>query len=220
MRSETAARELGEAPPAPPRRVPPHRNASRRLQVPRPAAQRPPAPPPVSQVAPRPWRRLPFPARRPVMLGAIVCVAIAAGALAAAWSGADDRLGTLTVDQLVVGDCFQDPLQEGQIEGTVTTVESVPCSQPHYAEVYATLAHPAEAGQTFIGGQAIHEFANEGCREAFEPATGRAYGEPRIDFATIVPTGRSWSNGDRMVTCWALPSDGEPFTGTILDSGE
>lgn len=229
MRGEAAARERRQAPPGPPRPKPAGGpKASRRLEVPRVGTQQEAYPPrrggggfpPAGKVAPPP-RRLPLQHRRPVILVAAVGVGIAVLVLAGRLgSGAEDRLGTLTVDELAVGDCFLDPLREGQIEGTVATIETVACSQPHDAEVYATLDHPAEAGQTFIGGEAMSEFADEGCREAFEPAIGRAYEESRFDIATIVPTRRSWSEGDREVTCWALPGDGEPLTGTVRGSGE
>ncbi len=121
-------------------------------------------------------------------------------------SGDDDeapesRSGTISANDLRVGDCIADARSP---EGDVTTFDVVPCDKPHDGEVYTLIklkgADDAEyPGMAFVNGK-----GQRGCRARLRrQATARAYRNPRLGYKFVYPTIESWAEGDREITCVA-----------------
>lgn len=108
---------------------------------------------------------------------------------------------------LQVGDCLND----GSATGEVTTVPTVPCSEPHDSEVYAAF----ELGQSsYPGEEIVQGKADAQCLTAFDQFVGEPYLESRLDFAYYYPTAESWASGDREILCVIYDPEG-PVTGSL-----
>jgi hypothetical protein len=115
---------------------------------------------------------------------------------------------------VVVGDCIEDELAEGDVMG----VPVVDCEQPHLAEAY----HAEELPDgDYPGLESVKSTAVDVCLAHFEEFAGISYdASQRLDFAWYYPTEGSWSNGDHEILCLMLqidPATGNPVqtTGTL-----
>jgi Septum formation len=111
--------------------------------------------------------------------------------------------GEVNVLDLKVGDCLADSAPRGE---EVSSVQSVPCSQPHSEEIYAAVTLP-EAD--FPGTEAMDAQADELCTAEFESFVGLPYEESVLYLTYLTPTRQSWSEGDREVVCSVYDPDGE-----------
>ncbi|MEY9210941.1 septum formation family protein [Thermobifida halotolerans] len=109
---------------------------------------------------------------------------------------------------IAVGDCFP-PDNSGAEE--VTTVEVVPCSEPHDSEAYAAGYMP---DGPYPGDYEIQTFADDFCMTEFDSFVGLPYEESVLDFSYFSPTESSWEQGDREILCTIFDPDGE-VTGTL-----
>ena len=119
--------------------------------------------------------------------------------------------GGLGVYSFQIGDCIQFPVGDEQL---VESVEGVPGSEPHDAQVYVEFDLAAE---TFPGDDAIFEAAAARCYAEFDAAMGVAYdATPDLDFTAFTPVEEGWDAGDREVTCFVVRTDYAKWTGTAL----
>ena len=131
-------------------------------------------------------------------------------------SGHVVQSGTVTVNQLKLGDCFdQSVTPKNGASVHVTTVHVVPCSESHDWEVFHTFmltdgAYPGESDAS--------RFAEGGCLDAYQPFTGAAHSASSPSLLFLYPLQTQWSAGDRKVTC-VLGNVGGGFTGTLRNSG-
>ncbi|MEC7144216.1 MAG: septum formation family protein, partial [Actinomycetota bacterium] len=83
------------------------------------------------------------------------------------------RSGSLSVFELMVGDCLADP-SEAAIPSEVDALDAVPCSQPHRLEVFAVVA--VETGDDLYPGEsALTAQADAGCLGEFPGYTSVEY---------------------------------------------
>lgn len=150
-----------------------------------------------------------------IVLSAIWIGLFVLGAIVGGDAERDDE-GTITdagdedVFDLRVGDCFNDPPQDEELE----TVSAVPCSEPHDAEVYAEF-DTAEEGDAYPGESALGTEAGQGCSERFEDFVGVAPESSSLSVHFLLPTQLSWDNiGDREITCLVVDPSG-PTTGSL-----
>lgn len=119
--------------------------------------------------------------------------------------------GGLGVYSFQIGDCIQFPVTDEQL---VESVEGVPCSEPHDAQVYVEFDLAPGA---FPGDDAIFEAAAARCYAEFDAAIGIPYDStPDLDFTAFTPVEEGWEAGDREVTCFVVRTDYEKWTGTAL----
>jgi Septum formation len=116
------------------------------------------------------------------------------------------------VFSLEVGQCFEDPGSATE----VSSVETLECDAPHDLEVYALFDL---TGDDFPGELVVEESAVQGCYLQFSDYVGRDYETSMLDFSWLVPTSRSWGDGDREVVCTLYDVDERPLTGSMKDSG-
>jgi len=102
---------------------------------------------------------------------------------------------------IVVGDCVND----GVAEGTISSVPTVPCSEPHDSEVYAAVYLE---DQDFPGDDAILNEADTLCLAEFAGFMGVEYEASIADIQYYFPTELTWASGDREVLCLVYETDG------------
>lgn len=121
--------------------------------------------------------------------------------------------GDISVFELRVGDCFDDP---EDLSTQVETVRAVPCAEPHDNEIY----HAFDlADGPYPGVNAIDEEADETCLAAFETFVGVDYFESSLEFFPVTPTPQSWESNDRTVYCALYALDLSKLTGSMRASG-
>ena len=121
----------------------------------------------------------------------------------------------VSVFALTPGSCID---QDDLTTGLVTTVRSVPCTQPHTHEVYfKTSVTPADAA---YDAAKVTAFANQACTEGFKAYVGIAYEQSKYYFLHLAPSAESWSkNRDRDVVCLLL-LQGQKLTTSVKGKGE
>lgn len=124
--------------------------------------------------------------------------------------GAVVEAGTLAVDRLEVGDCFD------MADGEVSEVHVVPCDDPHDAEVFANVDHSVEA---LPDEDERFAFVQRSCLPMFDRYVGRAFEESALDVSWLEPTPEGWAQGDRTFTCAAVALDGTKTSGSVRGSG-
>lgn len=127
------------------------------------------------------------------------------GTLAGIGRGEEPAPGDeLTVEQLVVGDCFDQA-------DDVLVVRS--CKAPHYAEVFATVN--LKGGAEFPGDAEVERRTVDRCTAVFRTFVGIPYDDSRLIFAYWTPTAQTWPEGDRLSICAAHEEDDSPMRGTV-----
>jgi hypothetical protein len=119
-----------------------------------------------------------------------------------------------------IGDCVNIP--DG---AEITDYESVDCDEPHDHEVFALPQHPDGEGAPYPGQDALLEFAQQRCDEAFEGYVGTDYASSALYLTALTPSEEAWTDaGDREIVCLLAgePVDGEftQLTGSKEGSGE
>ena len=118
-----------------------------------------------------------------------------------------------SVMHMRVGQCIQRPEAD-----TVSTVDTVDCSTPHYAEVF--LIHEVEGGEEdFPGDSRINDTALTVCVQNFEAYVGSNYVESSLDARWIVPNKDSWQRKERKIVCLAVDMQGGKLNQSVKNSG-
>ncbi|GAA1682058.1 hypothetical protein GCM10010977_31170 [Citricoccus zhacaiensis] len=113
-----------------------------------------------------------------------------------------------SIFQLSPGQCFDRPAAEGLYEVAV-----VPCEVAHDLEMYALfqLDDPAWPGES-----AVHQQADQGCREQFVSLTGTEPAQSDLGYTMYTPSEGSWSEGDRQVQCALQLNSGGRMIGSQM----
>ncbi|PKQ27136.1 MAG: hypothetical protein CVT64_01425 [Actinobacteria bacterium HGW-Actinobacteria-4] len=118
-----------------------------------------------------------------------------------------------TVPTANVGDC----LAMDMIEAVVEQLPTVPCDEPHDAEVYAVLDLVSDAA---FDAAVVDESAFDACEALFEDFVGTPYDDSVIEVWYLFPDSVGWAAGDREVICTVAEIDWNsgdvvPVTGTL-----
>jgi hypothetical protein len=121
--------------------------------------------------------------------------------------------GRFTVNELLVGDCFDNG------SGTAEEVEDViarPCSDAHQFEVFWTGsmtdgAYPSKGD--------FEAFMDARCYAAFESYLDVGYSDTWLDIYWFHPTKDGWGLGDRSVQCAVFDPDNPRLTGSLKGFG-
>jgi len=112
---------------------------------------------------------------------------------------------------LQVGDCLND----ATATETVDTVPTVPCSEPHDSEIYASTIM---SGDAYPGQDAVIAEADAACLDAFAGFVGTSYADSLYYYSYYFPTEGSWNNGDREILCTIYDEAGK-VTGSLQNIG-
>lgn len=124
------------------------------------------------------------------------------------------------VFSLQVGDCFD---STASAAAEVSSVPTVPCGDPHDAEIYAELhlteeQFKADLAITDSGDRETPTTADQFCYDSFTDFVGTSYEESTLDYFPFTPTEGSWAQGDDLVQCVVLHPE-TTFTGSMRGSG-
>jgi hypothetical protein len=113
--------------------------------------------------------------------------------------------GTTYVDELVVGECFDDGSTEEE-------VVRQPCTGVHQGELFAigTLSQ-----QPWPGEQEVRKASQATCDKAFLTYVGIAVDDSELETLVWYPDRTAWSAGDRRVMCAAYGPDSEDLDGSV-----
>ncbi len=149
---------------------------------------------------------------RRALRAAAGCVVVA---LAGVAGGACSLIGTSggshleSVFKLQVGQCLVPPKK---VQAELTSIEVVACSTPHTQQVYALVQD--HGGTTYPTPTKLDAFANAACLDRFAAFDGIPYQQSKLYFTYLLPSVRSWADGDRTVVCVA-ETVGRPLTESI-----
>jgi hypothetical protein len=105
---------------------------------------------------------------------------------------------------LEVGDC----LAESSTVDETFGVETVPCSEPHGLEVFASVNLP-EGDGAFPGYQVIDAQAEQMCVAEFEGFVGLPHEQSALEIRFMTPSEEGWRAGERLVHCAVYDPAGE-----------
>lgn len=124
------------------------------------------------------------------------------------------------VEILAVGDCFEERVVPGQGQTEVQQTTKIDCAEPHLNEVYLVAQMPDEIGAPFPGTEAVGDFADQACLEAFEDFVGIQYELSKWEVGYTVPTEDTWVLPDRSVVCFVFDRSGEKVKDSAAASNE
>lgn len=152
---------------------------------------------------------------RPAAVVALVVTAFTLSACGPDAPVRDEETGEITeaseadVFALKVGDCIDSAALTGEVE----SVPTVPCSEPHDSEIFASTQL---ADGDYPGDDAVFELADEYCLAEFQTFIGISYDESEIYYQPLAPSQGSWDGmDDREVLCIALDQSEAGVTGTM-----
>jgi hypothetical protein len=108
---------------------------------------------------------------------------------------------------LPTGTCFDAGPPQVGAPLPLDAIVTVPCTQPHHYEVFATAEHPAARGADYPGAEILYETASDTCIGLFLPALGMDFEHSGYDVASTQPDEESWDDGDRHITCAVVRTD-------------
>jgi hypothetical protein len=112
------------------------------------------------------------------------------------------------VDELAVGDCFD----ETSVEDEVIQRD---CPVEHDGEMVASVTLPAGA---YPGDKAIDDAADQACAGPFGTYVGKSRDDSELELAWWTPDKPTWNSGDRRVFCAAYGPGTDKLTGTVKNS--
>ncbi len=112
---------------------------------------------------------------------------------------------------ITVGDCTG-----AMKEGDVSSLQVIPCDQPHYFEAFA---RTDLAEGEFAGDDEITKQAGTFCTAQFKTFVGLSTKDSAYDMFYLYPVEKSWATGDREVLCLAGSKSGK-VTGSLKGIGK
>jgi hypothetical protein len=135
-----------------------------------------------------------------VVVAIIVAIVASQGHAKRSSGGQISHKGNLSVFDLKVGDCFNNPTDTSN---GVASVQAIPCTQPHNAQIYAKFSLTAGADGAYPGDSALNDQASKGCSDDTEDLNQSAVTSsmtPRF----LIPEEDTWNNNERMASCMVV----------------
>ncbi len=120
---------------------------------------------------------------------------------------------------LATGDCFNTYQNYPDASGaSVDLTTRVPCDQPHDAEVFVELTHPAAAGVPYPGRGELARWGTAECYARFHDFVGVDYELSALEIGVVVPEEPNWLAGPyRTAECYLWSRSGK-LTGPMQGS--
>jgi hypothetical protein len=112
---------------------------------------------------------------------------------------------TVYVDDLVVGNCFDEGDEEDE-------AIRKPCAEPHDAEIIAEVTLPAGP---YPGDQGVDSAAEKNCGTEFGGYVGKSVQDSELEPGWWTPTRDLWDHNDRVVICAAYGPEYDLLTGSV-----
>jgi hypothetical protein len=118
------------------------------------------------------------------------------------------------VQDLKVGDCFEVPAGD-----QVNDVQHRPCTQAHDGEVF--VVEDFTGSDTYPSLADFEAWTRDHCLgSAFETYVGDSYDNREdVSVGYLYPLADGWSRGDREMTCYLSPADGNPVSSSYRKGG-
>lgn len=142
-------------------------------------------------------------------VGALGVILAAATILTGCGSAPTTKGASLSVFHLRTGECATTPQA---VKAELTSVKVVSCREPHTQEVYALVDD--NAGTNYPGTTALQTFANGACLQRFAGYVGVDYRDSSLFYTYLLPSVRSWAQGDRTVDC-VITTTGQQLTRSV-----
>jgi hypothetical protein len=123
-------------------------------------------------------------------------IVLAVGYFASARRSDDGSLeaaGTLAVDDMRAGDCFNAGEEE-----SITDVDGVPCTEAHQYQVFAVGDYEAASYPT---DPELDTIFTSVCEGPFHGFVGMPYADSELYGQMITPSEETWADGDRSFIC-------------------
>jgi hypothetical protein len=149
---------------------------------------------------------------------AVIVIPLAVGFFANARrddGGAIADGGTLSVEDLRVGDCFVFVGDDEQAE-EISEVDARPCGEPHEYEIYHVSTVNQEGSYPTEDQWTAHII--DACDPSFESYVGRSYDESVLEVIPFTPTEAGWNDGDRVIQCAVLDPEQGELTTSLRDA--
>ena len=143
-----------------------------------------------------------------------IAIALAVGWATSARRGDDGALasaGTLSIDELRAGDCFN-----AADADEISEVDAVPCTEPHAYEVFAVATY--EGDGSYPPDSSLPNIFNRSCAPEFEVYVGTSFEASEIHGSMISPSEDSWGSGDRSFICLLFDPTGATLTESLAGS--
>ena len=125
--------------------------------------------------------------------------------------GAIVETGELDAFSIKQGDCLESPTDDTEF----SSVQAVPCNEPHDMEAYYLFDLP---DGTIPPEQELSDLAAEGCIDAFEGYVGVDYFSSQYEISWFTPTSASWDQGDQEIVCLAVDAGTAKLTESVKGS--
>jgi hypothetical protein len=158
--------------------------------------------------------------RRPQRLATVLAGVALVAPLAACSSGGIHRdsegriteKGKLSVYDLRAGDCLNPP---DRVDNELVKVDVLPCSDRHTQEVVAVKTIESK---DYPGDDEVRKTAEQLCVKPFGDYIGVDYIDSSLYLTYLLPSLRSWDDGDKDVTCIAQIVDADGVKGSLKGS--
>lgn len=124
---------------------------------------------------------------------------------------------SITLDELVVGDCIDIADADGEAV-EVGRARRSDCSEPHGLEVFHIASLNDDPAAPYPGDEAVLGAADQVCLDAFAPYVGIDYVDSSLEIAHLRPDQNVWLSGDRTVRCAVQDRALEPLVGSVRGS--
>lgn len=161
------------------------------------------------------------PRRAALALLSIVVVGVTSScSVVSSWFGSDnpDKPKSVSVFETEIGNCF---VAQKEVTAELADLSKVPCTAAHQEELYAKIPYQAPsgttsasvnpdiAGDTYPGDAALDTFAKGACAQSFTGYVGIAYPDSGLWMTYLLPSARSWQQGDdRTILCFVTTTGG------------
>jgi hypothetical protein len=126
-------------------------------------------------------------------------------------NGAISGGGTLSIQDLAVGDCF-DVAESDE----VSQVDAAPCAEPHAYELFHIATW--REGEAFPSDSAMESFVIAECGSAYAAYVGERVNDVTLDVIFFTPTADGWGSGDRVFQCAVYDTTNAELSGSLRSS--
>ena len=94
-------------------------------------------------------------------------------------------------------------------------VRTVPCDQPHAAEIVTVFTYPAPPGGAQPPGNELFRRSLDQCRTDFSAYIATTPDQTPATYFVSVPSTVEWDRGERLVVCYATARNGGDLTASV-----
>lgn len=140
------------------------------------------------------------------------CALAAAALLLSGCSWGHSKSGPHSVSAFDIqpGQCLLPPKDVHQ---EISSLQVTSCDKPHTQEAYAVVKYDgadSDAGATYPSEAILAKFAEGACGQRYQSYVGIAYQDSSLFFTYLLPSPRSWQEGnDRSIICFVTTTGAE-----------